>query len=130
MFKDLEEVRAFFAQDTFATANGITVEEWSPDGAVCAMTLRDDHRNAVGGVMGGVIYTIADFAFAVAANTDHNPTLAITANISFLTTVKGTRLIARSRRIKSGRTTSVYEVSVSDDTGREIALFTGTGYKL
>ena len=130
MFRDIEEVRTFFKNDTFAAANGMTIEEWSPDSTLCAMTIRDDHRNAIGGVMGGVIYTLADFAFAVAANTDHNPTVAITVDIQFLSMVKGTKLCARSKRVKSGRTTGVYQVDVTDDTGREIALFTGTGYKL
>lgn len=129
-FENLEQVQAYFKNDTFAAANGMTVEAWTPDEAVCAMTVREDHKNAIGGVMGGVIYTLSDFAFAVLANSDHRPTVAVNAEIHFLSTAKGTRLTAKVTRIKSGRTTGVYQVMVEDDTGRAVALFTGTGYKL
>lgn len=130
VFKDIEEARSFFIGDRFAAVNGMTIEELYDDGALCAMTLREDHRNAMGGVMGGVICTLSDFAYAVAANNDHKPTVALDASTQFLRMTKGTRLFARARRIKSGQTTGVYTVTVYDDLGREIALTTVTGYKL
>lgn len=130
VFKDIEEARAFFHGDRFATVNGMTIDELPEDGAVCSMTVRDDHRNAIGGVMGGVIYTLADFAYAVAANNEHRPTVALDAATQFLRMAQGSRLIARARRVKSGKTTAVYTVTVTDDLGREIALTTVTGYKL
>lgn len=129
-FENIEQVRAYFKHDTFATSNGMTVEEWSPDRVVCAVKVTENHKNAIGGVMGGVIYTLADLAFAVMANTDHNPTVAVTTTVNFLSMPKGERLFAAATRVKSGRTTGVYQVAVTDDTGREVALFTGTGYKL
>lgn len=129
-FENIEQVRAYFKNDTFATSNGMTVEEWSPDRAVCAVKVTENHKNALGGVMGGVIYTLADFAFAIMANTDHRPTVAVTTTVNFLSMPRGERLFAAATRVKNGRTTGVYQVTVTDDTGREIALFTGTGYKL
>ena len=129
-FKSIDEAREHFINDRFATANGMGIDELFEGGCVCSMDIRDDHRNAIGGVMGGVIYTLADFAFAVASNDDHSPTTGIDGAIKYLTVAKGKRLIARAGCVKSGRTTSVYEVAVSDDTGRKIALFIGTGYKL
>lgn len=129
-FNNIDEAREFFKGDTFAMANGMTIDELLDDGCICSMKLRGDHRNAMGGVMGGVIFTLGDFAFAVASNNDHKGTVALSVNINYLSSSKGTKLFARSTCIKSGRTTSVYQVSITDDLGKDIALFTGTGYKI
>ena len=130
-FESLEEAREYFAKDRFATVNGAVIDELLPDGGcVCSMALTADHRNAQGNVMGGAIFTLADFALAVTSNRDHDPTVGLDADIRFLSSPKGERLIARGSIVKSGRTTSVIQVLVSDETGRDVALFTGAGFKL
>ncbi len=129
-FHSLEEAKAFFEQDRFAVTNGIEITTLEEDGCVCTMTVRDDHRNALGGIMGGVLFTLGDFASAVASNNDHRPTVALDSSIHFLSSSKGSTLTAVAKRIKSGKTTSVYQVSIRDEYEKEIALFTGTGYKL
>ena len=83
-FKNIDEAREFFTGDKFAMANGITIDELWEDGCLCSMELRADHRNAVGGVMGGVIFTLGDFAFAVASNNVHMTTVGQQVSISFL----------------------------------------------
>ena len=130
MFRDIEDAREYFSHDKYAVLSGITVDEMTENSGVCSMTITDDHRNSVGGVMGGAIFTLADVAAAVAVNNVHRPTIAMNANIHFLSGTKGTKLIASSRIVKTGRTTSVAEVTVTDDLGKEIALFTSTGFKL
>ena len=129
-FSTVEEVREYFKNDRFATVNGMALDELTEDGCVCSVVLGENHRNALGGVMGGVLFTLADFAFAVASNNRHEGTVAIDVHIHFLAAPKGTRLTARASCVKDGRTTAVYEVKVTDDTGRDAALFIGTGYKL
>ena len=129
-FESLEEAREFFKGDTFAAVNGMRIDELNEEGCVCSMDIRDDHRNALGGVMGGVIFTLGDFTFAVACNNVHKPTVALDVTINFLNASKGNRLIARSKCLKSGKTTGVFQISISDDQGKDIALFTGTGFKL
>ena len=129
-FNSLEEARAHFVNDRFATENGMTLDELGEGTCLCSVILTDRHKNAYGGVMGGVIFTLADFAFAVCCNNDHQLTVALNVDINFLSAPKGAKLFARARRVKSGRTTGVYQVDVTDDTGRQVALFTGTGYKL
>ena len=66
--KTLAEVRKIFEGDRFATENGAVIEEIGERSAVCSLTITDSHRNAMGAVMGGVYFMLADFAFAVAAN--------------------------------------------------------------
>ena len=61
-FKTIEEARAYFSDDRFATDNGITLDELDGEHAVTSLTLEARHRNAFGGVMGGAIFTLADFA--------------------------------------------------------------------
>ncbi len=129
-FGSVEEAREYFKGDAFAAANGICIDELLEDGCICSMTLRDDHRNAMGGVMGGVIFTLADLALAVAGNNDHHPSVAMDVDIRFLGGVKGSRLKAEAHRVQSGRTTGVYTVDVTHDLGRKIAFLTGTGYNL
>ena len=128
-FASVEEARAYFQNDRFATENGVCLDALTEDGCVCHVDLTDSHRNALGGVMGGIIFTLADFAFAVSSNNVHEGTVAIDVTVQFLSAAKGTRLIAESTCVRDGRTVCVYQVTVTDDTGRRIALFTGTGYK-
>ncbi len=129
-FQTLEEAREYFQKDRFATENGMTLEEFGEDYAVCEMTLGERHKNANGGIMGGVIFTIADFAFAVLSNQIHMPTVAQQVSINYLGARKGKRLIARSTCRKNGHTSTIINVDVTDDTGRDIAQFVGTGFKL
>lgn len=129
-YASLEEAREQFKNDRFATLNGMELDELTDDYSLCHVDIGERHKNAYGGVMGGAIFTLADFAFAALCNNDHHLTVALNVNISFLSAPKGHTLYARCTRVKSGRTTGVYNVDVSDDTGRQVALFVGTGYKL
>lgn len=129
-FDDIESAREFFYQDKFAVDTGITLDELTGDKAICSLELTDNHKNAYGGVMGGVIFTLADFSFAVLSNQIHQLTVAQQVSINYLSAPKGEKLIAEATCRKSGRTSSIVIVNVSDDTGRDVAQFVGTGFKL
>lgn len=129
-FNSLEEAREFFYKDKFAVNTGITLDELTEEEAICSLDVTDDHRNAYGGVMGGVIFTLADFAFAVLSNQIHQLTVAQQVDIHYLSAPKGNKLIAKATCRKSGRTSSIVNVDISDDTGRDVAQFIGTGFKL
>lgn len=129
-FADLQDARAYFAGDLFAIENGVQIEELTSDSCLCSLNLTDHHRNAMGAVMGGVIFTLADLAFAVSANNDHHPTVSMTSTVHFLSPVRGKQLYARTRRVKTGRNSAVWEVEIRDELGTNIALLTGTGFKL
>ena len=126
--KNLEEVRAFFAGDVFATANGAVIEAFADGYAKCTVTLDERHFNAVGGVQGGVHYMLSDFAFAVATNHKECRTVSLRSDISYLGAVKGKKLIAEAYLVKDGRTTCYYRVDVTDDLGNLTATLTTTGY--
>jgi acyl-CoA thioesterase len=129
-FKTIEEAREYFREDKFATLNGMTLDEVDDDHSVCSLTLSERHRNAFGGVMGGAIFTLADFAFATLTNDRENTTVAQQVSINYLSAPKGERLIATAVFKKNGRSSCVVNIDVVDETGREIAQFVGTGFKL
>ena len=128
----LDEAREIFSKDLYAAKmSGITIEEVGENYAKCAMKITDNHRNAYGGVMGGAIYTLADFAFAVASNFDKpSPTVSLVGQATFLSMTKGSILYAETELIKDGRTNCFINVKIYDDTGRDIALVSFTGAKL
>ena len=129
-FKTIDEAREYFKDDGFASANGIILEELDDAHALTSVILTHNHRNALGGVMGCAIFTLADFALAALSNQLHKGTVAQQISINYLSAPKGDRLIAKAVCRKNGRNSCVINVDVSDDTGRDIAQFVGTGFKL
>ena len=125
---NIEQVREFFSKDRFATENGAVIDEVREDYARVSLTIDERHKNAVGGVMGGVYFMLADFAFAVATNWKKSGTVSLSSDISFLSTPKGERLIAETELIRKGRTTCCYNVMVRDDLGKPIAAVKIVGY--
>lgn len=131
MNPDLMEARAFFAADRFATeAAGCVIDAVGEKFARCSLTLEPKHRNAAGQIMGGVAFTLADFAFAVAANFHQSLTVSVTSTVSHLGPVKGTRLIAQTRLVKDGKRSCFYEVDVTDELDTPVALVMITGAHL
>ena len=126
--KTLEEVRRIFEGDRFATENGAVIEEIGERSATCSLQITASHRNAMGAVMGGVSFMLADFAFAVAANWENMGCVSLRSDISFLGTAKGETLIAKAACLKDGRTTACYRVDVTVDLGISAATVTVTGY--
>lgn len=126
--KTIEEVRKIFLHDKFATKNGAVIEEIANHYAKCSITLNESHRNAMGAVMGGVYFMLADFAFAVAANWQEMGTVSLNSSISYLGVAKGERLIAEATCVKNGRNTAFYNIEVKDELGNLTACVTTTGY--
>ena len=126
--KTLKEVRDIFEGDRFATENGAMIEEIGDHSATCSLLITDSHRNAMGAVMGGTYFMLADFAFAVAANWEKMGCVSLRSDISFLGAAKGEKLIAKAFCVKDGRTTVCYRVDVTDELGNLTATVTTTGY--
>jgi uncharacterized domain 1 len=129
MEKTIEQVRALFENDRFATENGAVIDSIGDRTAVCSLELGARYKNAVGALMGGVSFTLADFAFAVASNWQNPGTVSLNSSITFLGTAKGTRLSARAVCIKDGRSTCCYRVDITDDLGTQIASVLTTGFR-
>jgi acyl-CoA thioesterase len=118
--------RAMMDRDLAAIALGMVVERDDPGHAVVSMRVRDDMTNGFHITHGGLVFTLADTAFAIACNEDNNVTVAAGADITFLkSTVAGQTLTATAvRRARAGRT-GLYDVTVADDHGDTVAEFRG-----
>lgn len=125
----IEELTKRFHEDRFAAQAGVEIREAEPGRALCAMPLRPCHMNANNTPMGGAIFTLADFAYAVASNgfTD-KIIVSQQAAITFLAPARGTELLAEAKCLKSGRTTCLYEVDVRDELGTYVAHATVNGF--
>lgn len=130
MEKNMDKIREFFSHDRYAFNTGCYIEDVDDCFARISLTLDERHYNAVGGVMGGVYFTIADFAFAVASNWQKSGTVSITSDISFIGTPKSKKIIAETQLVKNGRTTCCYNVSVADDLGTPLAAVKIVGLHL
>ena len=128
MEKDMEKIREFFSHDRYAFNTGCYIEDVDECYARVSLTLGEGHRNAVGGVMGGVYFTIADFAFAVASNWQKPGTVSISSDIAFIGVPKSDKVIAETSLVKNGRTTCCYNVLVKDDLGTPLAAVKIVGY--
>lgn len=125
----LEELNDFFGHDRFAEHIGCKIVEGSLDHGVAELVIEDHHRNALGNVMGGAIFTLADFALAMASNVGQNPSVSVASTVEYLSASRGTKLIATCNADKSGRHLGFYTTEVTDDTGRRIALVTTTVFR-
>ena len=123
----IEEVRTYFANDHFATeACGCRVLEGRQGHSKCEFEIGEIHKNAQGGIMGGAIFTLADFALAIACNLGENPTVAVDNSIRYLNAPKGKRLIATADVDKSGRSLGFYTVRIVDELGTPVAVMSAT----
>ena len=129
-FNSVEEARKYFEGDKYAMMTGAVLEELTDEYSLVSLELGDIHKNANGGIMGGVMFTVADFAFAVLSNHIHHPTVAQQVSINYLGVPKGDKLYAKAYCKKNGGRTAVLNVDVTDNTGRDIAQFIGSGFKL
>lgn len=124
----LEGIRKFFQADRYAMLSGAVIESVGEDTAVCTMEVKDIHLNAGNVVQGGAIFTLADFAFAVAANSGGAFTVSLNNSVSFLRSPRGKLLKAEAKPVSRGKTIAVYEVKVTDELDTLVAVMTVNGF--
>lgn len=126
---ELEQARAYFAQDRFATeCAGAVIQEAAPGYAVCSLEIQPRHCNALGKPMGGLIFTLADYAFAIASNFRQPAAVSLASQITYLSAAKGKTLTAAAKVVRSGHTTCFYQIDVTDELGTHVACMTSNGY--
>ena len=123
----LQHAREVFGSDSYAALTGVEIVSAGDHEAVCTLTLGSCHSNARGVAMGGVLFTMADFAAAVASNTGVEVKLdwvSLNSNIHYLAPAKeGATLTAHSQPLKIGHTTALYQTEIKClDDGKIIAI--------
>ena len=127
----MQEVLDFFSKnDHFARHCGIVLLEVKPGRAKAKMEIQPYHMNGAKTVHGGAIFTLADFTFTAAANSQGKLALAINTSISFLKpTHGGTTLYAEAEELSVNRRLSYYQVKITDNEQQLVAQFQGTAYR-
>ncbi|WP_308491460.1 hydroxyphenylacetyl-CoA thioesterase PaaI [Microbacterium terrisoli] len=118
--------RPMMQRDRASAALGMRVEADEPGRAVVSMPVREDMTNGFAITHGGLVFALADTAFAIACNEDERVTVAAGAEITFVKSTRaGQTLTATAvRRIVTGRS-GLYDVTVRDETGDVVAEFRG-----
>lgn len=115
-----------WGRDQASQSLGMRIEAISPGGATLSMKVRDDMLNGHGMCHGGMIFTLADSAFAFACNTYNAVTVAQSNQITFLSPgTAGDTLTAVATEISRKGRSGIYDVVVSGKSGEQIALFRG-----
>ena len=120
---------AMLSRDEASRSLGMRLEEVRPGFARLCMTVRADMVNGHGTCHGGIVFSLADSAFAVACNTHNAVTVAAAASIDFLTATRvDEELVAEARELWRSQRSGIYEVVVANRRGKPIALFRGRSH--
>ena len=122
--------RAMLARDNASRALGMELLAVAPGRARMRMRLRDDMLNGHGTGHGGMVFALADSAFAFACNAHGGTVVALACQITFVAPARaGDELEAEVvEQARSGRT-GVYDVTVRNQRGETVALFRGNSYR-
>ena len=125
----MKKLEAYFKKDTYAQLTGIRLLDVSEGKAKAMLAITEHHRNSAGTVHGGVIFTLADFAFAAAAHSHGTVAVAINSSISFFKAASEGMLYAEAREISIHPKLASYIVDVTNDKNDLIASFQGMAFR-
>lgn len=119
----------FLKEDRFALAAGVELTDVKPGYAKAQMEIKPMHLNAANVVQGGAIFTLADLAFAAAANAYGTLAVSVETSIRFFQGVGTGTLYAEAKTVHIHRKLATLEVTITNENHDRIALFTGTAYR-
>lgn len=124
------DMKQFFsAEDKFARFCGIELVDVGTGWAKTSMKIEPHHMNAARTVHGGAIFTLADFAFAVASNSHGSLAMGINTSVSFVKAATQGWLYAEAREQAINPKLASYSVLITDDAGDTVAIFQGMVYR-
>ncbi len=125
---DVEQTKKFFEKDGFVKLAGIEIVSVDESKAVVKAKIGDEHRNANGAVQGGMLYTVADFAFAVLGNHVHPVTVTQVGQISYVKAAFTDEITATATEtVRAGHTT-VSQVVITDKEGQIVCTCSFNGF--
>lgn len=126
----MQVLEQFFSTgDRFARHSGIELVEVGPGRAKARMKIEPFHFNIAGTVHGGAIFTLADFAFAVASNSHGTLAMGINTTVSFVKAALAGTLYADAMELSRNAKLATYSVLITDDAGDTVAIFQGMVYR-
>ncbi len=125
----MENVYDMIGNDPYANFLGVNIEKAEKGFAKCSLVLEKHMFNFLGTPHGGLIFTLADIAFAAACNADYSPSFALDISGSFYKAAKiGDKLTGEAKVLRSTKRTGHYEMIVFNND-EEIARFNGTVFR-
>jgi acyl-CoA thioesterase len=126
----MKNILQFFSdEDLFARHTGIELLDVGPGWATASMKIEPFHYNGAKTVHGGAIFTLADFAFAVASNSHGTLAMGINTSVSFVKAATKGTLHAEAREQALNPRLASYLVRITDDDQAVVALFQGMAYR-
>ena len=123
--------KTMYERDPASQALGMTLDVIRPGYARMRMRVRDDMLNGHGTCHGGYIFMLADSAFAFACNSHNFNTVGAGCTIDYLAPGRvGDVLVAEAVEQALAGKTGVYDVVVTDQDGRKVALFRGKSHRV
>jgi acyl-CoA thioesterase len=123
--------QAMFERDRASQALGMRITGVRPGWARLVMRVRDDMVNGHGLCHGGMVFALADSAFAFACNSYNDSTVAAAASIDFLAAAReGDELTAEASEAWRSRRSGLYDITVTNQRGERIALFRGRSHRI
>ena len=117
---------AMWSGDRASAWFGMSLDSVDEGTATLSITVEAHHTNGHAICHGGVIFSLADSAFAFACNSRNQSTVAQHNTITFIAPGNlGDRLIAVAREVRLSGRSGIYDVTVKTDTGKVIAEFRG-----
>ncbi|MEM9708467.1 MAG: hydroxyphenylacetyl-CoA thioesterase PaaI [Pseudomonadota bacterium] len=117
---------AMWSDDRASAWMGMSLDEVGEGRATLSLTVAEHHTNGHGICHGGVIYSLADSAFAFACNSRNQSTVAQHNSITYIApAMSGDVLIAEAREVSLVGRNGIYDVSVATKDGKRIAAFRG-----
>ncbi|MEW5918990.1 MAG: hydroxyphenylacetyl-CoA thioesterase PaaI, partial [Gemmatimonadota bacterium] len=122
--------QAMLELDTFSQWLGVEVLAIAPQTCTLRMTVRGDMLNGFGVAHGGIVFSLADSAFAFACNTHGRVTVSIENSITYPAAIReGDVLTAGAREEALSERLGYYRVDVTNGNGAVVGLFRGTAYR-
>ncbi len=126
----VEVVNKIMKQDLFSQWLGIELLVIKEGYSQIKMTVRTEMINGLGVVHGGIAFSFADSCFAFACNSRNILSLALDTAINFIKPVfVGDVLIAEAQEIHNGKSTGLYQITITNQHTILVALFKGTCYR-
>ena len=123
--------KTMYERDRASQTLGMTLDAIRPGFARMRMRVREDMLNGHGTCHGGYIFMLADSAFAFACNSHNFNTVGAGCTIDYLAPGRaGDVLVAEAVEQALAGKTGVYDVVVTDQDGRKVALFRGKSHRV
>jgi acyl-CoA thioesterase len=123
--------QGLFERDRASQALGMRLVAVRPGSARVVLTVRADMLNGHQVCHGGIVFALADSAFAFACNSHNDSTVAAAAAIDFLVAAReGDELTADAVELWRTRRNGIYEITIVNQRGERVALFRGRSYRI